>query len=174
MQSDTTIVKKANRRVLLTVILFGLVVLALLAWVFMHRMNFEKERLDINYADVAHPVVLQGDISLSVFTADDPAERAMGLSSFDTLEEDEAMLFIFDYPGRYPFWMKDMKFAIDIVWLDVSGVIVYIKENAEPSDYPNAYYPDTDALYVIEFVSGFVEKQNIQIGDTLRDIIETQ
>src|SRR3989338_3180334 len=47
-------------------------------------------------------------------------EQAQGLSGREVLGENEGMLFVFDTPGKYSFWMKDMKFAIDIIWFTPS------------------------------------------------------
>ena len=52
-----------------------------------------------------------------------------GLAVKNQLKENEAMLFVFEKPGKHSFWMKDMKFPIDIIWLDSTGKIVHIEEN---------------------------------------------
>jgi uncharacterized membrane protein (UPF0127 family) len=105
--------------------------------------------------------------SLEVWIADTPYKRSKGLSVVDTLNENEGMFFIFEQPGIYPFWMKDMQFPIDIMWIDASMRIVYIHEDAVPEDYPSSYNPRQEALYVLETASGFVEKYGIAIGDTV-------
>jgi uncharacterized membrane protein (UPF0127 family) len=74
------------------------------------------------------------------------------------------MLFVFEREDIYSFWMRNMKFPIDIVWLDKNKRVVYIKENAKPSDYPELYTPDKKAMFVIEFVDGFVKENDIDIG----------
>ena len=58
--------------------------------------------------------------------------RLKGLSIKNTLNESEGMLFPFDTPGEYSFWMKDMKFPIDIIWIDSNYKIVYIEKNLQP------------------------------------------
>jgi uncharacterized membrane protein (UPF0127 family) len=72
------------------------------------------------------------------------------------------MLFVFDAPQRQGFWMKDMKFAIDIVWLDESKSIVHIESNVLPSSYPQIYRPDARAKYVIEF---HAQTPDLRVGD---------
>ncbi len=106
-----------------------------------------------------------------------PEQQAKGLSGRSRLPEGEGMLFVFPRPGKYLFWMKDMKFAIDIIWLaetprlveEGAGggdlKIVYIKRDARPEDYPDTYQPDTDAKYVLEVSSGFSDRNNLKIGD---------
>lgn len=59
-------------------------------------------------------------------------QMSKGLSVKDQLKENEAMLFVFEQSARHSFWMKDMKFPIDIIWLDSDEKVVYIKENMQP------------------------------------------
>jgi len=86
------------------------------------------------------------------------AQREQGLSGRQSLNENEGMLFVFDSPGNYPFWMKDMNFPIDIIWLSEDGSVIYIKKNALPESYPEAYGPGTndgEAKYVWKLIQDF-------------------
>ena len=65
--------------------------------------------------------------------AEAPAELQKGLSGRDSLAEDKAMLFIFKDKGLHAFWMKDMKFPIDIIYIN-DNKIVSIVENAPPPE----------------------------------------
>ena len=94
-----------------------------------------------------------------------PEDQAQGLSNRSELLENEGILFVFEHPGKYPFWMKDMNFAIDIIWIGNDMRVVYIKKYARPEEYPNTYVPNKDAKYVLEVVSGFSDKNNLQVGD---------
>ncbi|MBP9836382.1 MAG: DUF192 domain-containing protein [Candidatus Pacebacteria bacterium] len=93
------------------------------------------------------------------------AERIKGLSNTPYLPEEVVKLFVFDSLGEHSIWMKDMNYAIDIIWVDAENKIVDIKENATPESFPEAFSPKKDALYVIETKVGFVAKNNIKIGD---------
>ena len=67
-----------------------------------------------------------------VLNADVPVSNelmAKGLAVKNQLKENEAMLFVFDDPAEHSFWMKDMKFPIDIIWLDSDGKVVHIEKN---------------------------------------------
>lgn len=92
-------------------------------------------------------------------------EQHIGLSDRENLREDAGMLFVFSKAEQHHFWMKDMKFAIDIIWIDEDLNVVYIKENATPQDFPNTYGPDVACKYVLEVNAGFVEKYNLKVGD---------
>jgi hypothetical protein len=92
-------------------------------------------------------------------------ERARGLSGRVGLGENIGMLFVFDNEGIYPFWMKDMNFPIDIIWINKDLKVVYVKENATPDSFPESFSPGEKALYVLEVPAGFSEKNNLKIGD---------
>ena len=109
-------------------------------------------------------------ITLNIEIVDTDATREQGLSGKDGLAENEGMLFVFDTEGYYGFWIKDMKFAIDIAWLNKDKKITHIEKNVSPETYPKIFYAfKTDApvlsLYVLETSSGFLAENNIQIGD---------
>lgn len=91
-------------------------------------------------------------------------QRSKGLSVKDTLNEDEAMLFVFSTEREHSFWMKNMKFPIDIIWLDGDKEVVHVEHSLEPCvpDSPcQTYKPNDDSLYVLETVAGFAQKYNV-------------
>ena len=94
-----------------------------------------------------------------------PANQARGLSVRESLRANEGMLFIFPQSGNYSFWMKDMNFPIDIIWLDEYKRIIYIKKDARPELFPESYGPESESRYVLEVMSGFTEKNNLKMGD---------
>jgi uncharacterized protein len=104
-------------------------------------------------------------------------EKTKGLAIKDNLKENESMLFVYDEPSRQSFWMKDMKFPIDIIWLDSNGTVVHIEHNLQPcvsilntgSSILNCptYTPDKDSLYVLETIAGFSQKHDVKIGTNI-------
>lgn len=91
-------------------------------------------------------------------------QRSKGLSVKDTLNENEAMLFVFSTEREHSFWMKDMKFPIDIIWLNDNKEVVHIEHSLEPcipDSFCQPYSPDDDSLYVLETVAGFAQKYNV-------------
>lgn len=105
---------------------------------------------------------------VAVVFADTPEERERGLSGRDTLREGEGMLFVFPEDGRYAFWMKDMRFSIDILWLSSDGEIVHIIERMSPDSYPEHAVSPRPARYVVELPAGYVEAHGIILGDIVR------
>ncbi len=99
--------------------------------------------------------------------ADTPELRIKGLSGVKNLEGNTAMLFIFNYPDKHGIWMKDMLFALDIIWLDEQYKIVSIEKNISPNTYPKVFYPTEKSLYVMEGKAGFVERNGIIVGKVL-------
>jgi uncharacterized protein len=111
-------------------------------------------------------VTVNGLVLVADIAATDE-QRTNGLSVKDRLDENEAMLFVFDYEALHTFWMKNMKFPIDIIWIDSDKTVVYIEHNVEPcsSDiFCPVFRPDHDSLYVLETIGGFAERHDIVKG----------
>lgn len=102
-------------------------------------------------------------IEAEVATTDE--EKIQGLSGREMLGFDQGMLFAFDVPDFQQIWMKDMKFSIDILWLDEDMRVIYVEQGIAPETYPKIFAPPTKAYYVLELEAGFVEKNGIKIGD---------
>jgi len=99
-----------------------------------------------------------GGKSFDMFVSDTDELREKGLSGFSGLKDNQAMLFIFPEPGLYGFWMKNMLFPIDIMWLDSDFNVVYLEKNVSPDTYPKSFFPVEPAKYVVEFTAGTIEK----------------
>ena len=106
---------------------------------------------------------------LTVELAQTPLAWAKGLSGRDSLTEDRGMLFIFPNVDRHSFWMKKMKFPIDIIWIN-DGKIVDIAPNVQPSldNPPSSYLPRLPVKFVLEVAAGFSEKNGLKIGDEIK------
>ena len=105
-----------------------------------------------------------GNKLISVHVADTDARRIKGLSGTSALGPSEGMLFVFDTPGRWGMWMKDMRYGLDMVWMDSGKKIVYIAQHVSPDTFPKAFVPDADALYVLELPDGFVAAHDVSLG----------
>ena len=106
------------------------------------------------------------DVTLDVEIANNNEKRDKGLMFREMLPENHGMLFIFDEEHNYQFWMMNMKFNLDIIWLDANGKVVHIVEDAKPciDDAHTSlctFNPDKPARYVLEVNSGFVKKHMI-------------
>lgn len=103
--------------------------------------------------------------SLSVAYANTEASREQGLSYTDKLGSDQGMLFIFEEVVSPSFWMKDMNYPLDIIWIDKNKNVIGITKDIKPSTYPEKFSPPSEVLYVLEVNSGFSDLHNINVGD---------
>jgi uncharacterized membrane protein (UPF0127 family) len=96
-------------------------------------------------------------------------DRAMGLMFRRSLPMDRGLLFVFDEPGNYPFWMKNCRFPIDMVWLDENRKVVYVAENVPPcakDPCPN-YGGMQRSLYVVEMNARQARAEGVMLGSVL-------
>lgn len=110
-----------------------------------------------------------GSQTFEVGVADTALSRAQGLSGRPPLGENEGLLFIFSSSGSYGFWMKDMNFPIDIIWIN-GGKVIGFSENLQPEPGKTifslpVYYPPGDVNEVLEINAGAVAKYGIKEGD---------
>lgn len=106
--------------------------------------------------------------SISAEVAKTDTQREQGLSGRSCIGSDQAMLFVFNKPGYYPFWMKDMKFPIDMVWLDSNHKVITVKANVNPSTYPQTLVSKKPSKYVLELQSGGSQQLNIAEGTVIK------
>lgn len=90
-----------------------------------------------------------------------------GLSGRPSLATDQGMLFDFGRPQKPCMWMKDMKFAIDIVWIDSTKKVVDVKTNVSPETYPNSFCSKNRARYVLELRAGSAANYGIAEGTSV-------
>ncbi len=107
------------------------------------------------------------DIPINIAIAKTNSQRQRGLGGRDSLPPNHGMFFVFDHDDRYNFWMKDMHFAIDILWLDQNLTVVDIKLNAAPESYPTNFTPRSPSRFVLELPAGFSRKHGVTIGNRL-------
>ncbi len=114
-------------------------------------------------------VFLNGEI-LNVWLPKTIQQRYKGLGGRNKLEQNQGMLFLFEFPGQHGIVMRDMNFPIDIIWLD-KGEVVDIAPSVEPEDVPEeqlrVYTPRIDSTMVLELQSGWAVAHDLKIGDKM-------
>jgi len=110
-----------------------------------------------------------GGQTIYVEVADTTETQARGLSFRNSIGPNDGMLFVFDSPGNYGFWMKDMRFPIDIVWINNDKVVGF-EENIDPqigvqTEDLKIYYPPEPVNRVLEIRAGGVGSLGIRTGD---------
>ena len=97
-------------------------------------------------------------------------QKAVGLAKYDSISQDFGMLFPFTKSGYYAFWMKNMKFPIDIIFIR-SGKILKIFPNVPAPVYSNSalpiYRPGEQSDTVLEINAGLSQKYGFKNGDTV-------
>ena len=117
--------------------------------------------------EFSRDTIMIDDIELSVQVADTDHRRADGLMFQEELPYDEGMLFVFDDSKKRKFWMGNMEFSLDIIWIDSQRNVVHIDNNVPPCDTtetkacPRYDSGGKDVKYVLEVTAGFVDEFNI-------------
>ena len=103
---------------------------------------------------------------VSMELATTPLAQETGLSNRDSLAADRGMLFVFAAAQSNCFWMKDMRFPLDMIWLNDKKEIVQIRENIKPDTYPASFCAD-NTRYVIEVNAGVARSVGLHAGQRL-------
>ena len=123
------------------------------------------------FADCAvDRVDLRGDWGQARFTvelADDPAERSQGLMFRESMPRSQGMLFLYEQPQRAVFWMKNTLIPLDMIFLDETGTVTHIHENAVPLD-ETGIDGGTGVLAVLEINGGLSRQLGVEVGNELR------
>ena len=114
----------------------------------------------------ADRVIHINGVAFNTEVASNQSEFDKGLGGRPCILPNEAMLFAFKQPGQYPFWMKDMKFPIDMIWINSARQIVAYEPNKQPSSYPTRYQNQKTlpAQYVLEVKANTVQRISIHQG----------
>lgn len=120
------------------------------------------------------PTATIGGVELEVEVVATPARRTRGLSGRESLPSMTGMLFVFESGSASAFWMRDMRFALDFVWIGDRCAVVDTTLNVPPplpgtpdSSLPT-YASASPAAYTLEINAGEVERLGIRVGDRMR------
>ncbi len=106
--------------------------------------------------------------AFKLYIAKTAKEKEIGLSKYENLSKDLGMLFPFEKPDYYSFWMKQMKFPIDIIYIR-DGKIVTMYKSVEPPKSENGslliYKPKEPSNMVLEINAGLCDKYKFKEGD---------
>ena len=141
-------------------------VLILSAGLISSKQNKKLEKGDLLEVTLVNSQEKQVKIFADV--ADNQSELEKGLSGRSKIQDDRGMIFIFPEENILTFWMKEMKFPLDMIFFDSQFNIVDINENAQPCKTIREcpIYPSKKpARYVLEINAGLARKNNLKIGD---------
>ena len=124
------------------------------------------------------PLVRVEDLEFSVEVAANAEQRIRGLSGRASLDPGTGMLFIFEKPERFRFWMKQMEISLDIVWIGSNCEVVDVSENVPfpdketPLEDLPRYSPESRAKFVLEINGGEAADLGLGIGDKVEFLNE--
>lgn len=120
--------------------------------------------------DLKTKAIINGH-TFGLSVADSQKERETGLSETKSLPENQGMIFLFEKPDYYSFWMKNMKFPIDIIYIK-NDRIVTIQNNVQPPtnpiESPIIYTPTEPSDKVLEIQAGLSKSYNFKKGDKVK------
>ena len=147
-----------------------IILLAFLALIVFYYFLFnENVPTDYQMADEIvgsnKQIIYINKIAITIEIADEPNEQSRGLSGRDSLEENGGMLFVFPESEKYSFWMKEMRFSLDLIWIDENKIITDITKNVSPDTFPATFSPSSPVKYVLEVNAGWSDRHNIKVGN---------
>jgi len=106
------------------------------------------------------------EIKLDIEIADTEFDEQTGLMYRDSMEKNQAMLFVFNDESERHFYMKNTKIPLDIIYLDANKTIVSFQKNTNPLD-ESALPSNAPAKYVLEVNAGLADTWTLAIGDSI-------
>lgn len=119
----------------------------------------------------AQGIAVQIDnLNIKAEVADTNEKRHKGLGGRDSLPQEAGMLFVFEEENFHPFWMKDTKIPLDIIWISSAKEVIDLTPNVAPqpnvSDFElKVYRPRVKARYALEIGAGMAAKNGVSVGD---------
>lgn len=148
------------------IIIFG-IILAIFAGVVFFQFRAKPNNKSISQKSPTSSISINGR-TFKIEIAKTLDEQQVGLSERDSLPQDQGMLFVYDKPDFYNFWMKNMKFPLDIIFIRDNKVVSVAQSAFPPGPNvtnPPLIKPDGMINKVLEVNSGISKKYNIKKGD---------
>jgi uncharacterized membrane protein (UPF0127 family) len=159
--------KKPSGTFYLIAVLSIIATLMLLEQFVIPRLNQPTTTSVENPKTVLVPLTV-GDQVVQVEIRDDEAERELGYSGRKSIGDNEGMLFVFGELVQPTFWMKDMQFSLDVLWIR-EGKVIQIEENVphptQAQPVIATMIPQNPIDMVLEVPSGWVSRTGVRVGD---------
>lgn len=120
---------------------------------------------DANKDKPSELILKTSAVSYRLEAVSTPERQIKGLSGRADLPADTGMIFVYTEEAERCFWMKDMRFNIDIIWVSAEKRVTRIVGNLSPGTYPKSFC--ADARYVIELDAGEAARGGLRRGDAL-------
>ena len=159
--------EEKNKNILFFITIFViLLIIGGVTWNFFVQ-HYQTDKQESPCGSYKQKDLIIGGKIIKVDISDNDCKRIQGLSDRKGISENNGMLFIFPREGNYGFWMKDMNFPIDILWVDDNLYVTGVEKSVSTSTYPEIIGEKYLAKYVLELFSGFSEKNNIKVGNKI-------
>lgn len=143
------------------------------------KLTNQKELKEVSYSFANPPkFVKEGELSFfdknekttkgrfNIEIADSEKRRIMGLMYRNTMEHDQAMLFVFETEEIQSFWMRNTLLSLDIVFVNSMNEIVTIHKNT-PTLSDQSFRSEKPSILVVELLAGTCDSLGIEIGDMI-------
>jgi len=109
-----------------------------------------------------------GTARIDAWVSDTQASRNQGLMNVQRIGENEGMIFVYDRPGMYRFWMKNTLIPLDLIFVSDNLTVISI-QHMRPcvQDLCLLYEPPSEIMYAIEVNDGFTEINNVMVGEQI-------
>lgn len=144
------------------IVIFGLILIIIAGVAFYQFSKNQGQQMQTNGKATIN------EQTFDVEVVRDAKDQQIGLTKYNAINENQGMLFIFERPDTYGFWMRNMKFPLDIIFIRDDTVVAISKEVQpveQEAENPPVYQPEVPADKVLEIQSGLAEKYNIKTGD---------
>ncbi|MBX4197001.1 DUF192 domain-containing protein [Candidatus Saccharibacteria bacterium] len=112
-------------------------------------------------------IVINGS-AIKAEVVSNKADLQKGLGGRPCILPNQGMLFEFDKPGIISIWMKDMKFPIDVIWINTDHKVAAAEIDLKPSTYPDKFINrDHPAQYVLELKANRAKELGLNIGSAI-------
>lgn len=150
-----------NKLLIVFGILFVLLVAFVLSQNYVQNFSFFQKT----------PKAVINSQTFNLLLAKTDKEKRIGLSEKKSLPENSGMLFVFEKPDYYSFWMKEMQFPIDIIFIKENKIVTIYADLKPPKTQDESlpiYKPAEPADMVLEINSGLAQKYNLKKGDEVK------
>lgn len=148
-------------------VVFGIILMIIAGVVF---FQFRSDGILGESTDKPSSTAAINGHTFNIEVATTSAAQQLGLSGRDSLPEDQGLLFVFENKDYHTFWMKNMKFPIDIIFIK-DDIVSSIVKNAAPPESPGAdldlYRPNEPINRVLEINAGLSDEYEIKEGDKI-------
>lgn len=141
-------------------------IFAIAAIIIVGYLAYQYFTTPVLFKDYQRKKIKIGNTSYILYVVDTEPKRMQGLSGVAQMPLNQGMLFMFDKPQPYGFWMKEMNFSLDLVYAK-NNQVVDLKENISPSTYPEIFYPQSPVDAVVELNAGQIKQNTVKVGDSI-------